>query len=169
MGEVCQRQQPWLSGVWKTCNGLMCLFFTLASYVQINDPDAGLWMAGYGIPAALCAFIVWRAEVTETLSWRRVADLHVMISCAVISMLGWRLLTQKVSEIFQEEEGRECSGLMLTSVWLLLCRHSGRAPVGALRVSTAVAVTVFPFVAWLYYHINNDLRSDWPSHCKTAL
>lgn len=47
--------------------------------------------------------------------------------------------------------------------------HFVRAPVGILRVSTAAAITVFPFVAWLYYHINKDLRSDWPSHCTTAI
>ncbi|MEQ2297363.1 hypothetical protein AMECASPLE_034123 [Ameca splendens] len=64
---------------------------------------------------------------------------------------------------------REFSGLLLTAVWLILCRHSGRAPVGMLRVSTAVAITVFPIVAWLYYHVNKELRSNWPSHCKTAI
>lgn len=46
---------------------------------------------------------------------------------------------------------------------------SVRAPVGMLRVSTAAAITVFPFVAWLYYYINEELRLNWPSHCKTAI
>lgn len=44
-----------------------------------------------------------------------------------------------------------------------------RAPVGTLRVLTAAAITVFPFVAWLYYHGNEELRSSWPTHCKTAI
>ncbi|XP_072225216.1 transmembrane protein 220 [Leuresthes tenuis] len=171
MGEVCDEKspKPWLHVVWQSCNVLMSLFFALASYVQINDPDAGLWMVGYGVPAVLCALIGFKPHVTETLPWRRVADLHVMISTAVISMLGWKLYKESITHIFQQEEGREFSGLMLTAVWLLLCRHSGRAPVGMLRVSTAVAITVFPFVAWLYYYINKELRSNWPSHCKTAI
>ncbi|XP_051243726.1 transmembrane protein 220 isoform X2 [Dicentrarchus labrax] len=152
MGEVCRDSRSRVLSVsWRVCNLFMCLFFCLATYVQINDPDAGVWM------------------VRETLVWRRVADLHVMVSCAVVSMLGWRLHAEGVTEIFQREEGREFSGLLLTTVWLLMCRHSGRSPVGTLRVSTAVAITVFPFVAWLYYYINRELTSNWPSHCKTAI
>ncbi|XP_040917695.1 transmembrane protein 220 [Toxotes jaculatrix] len=171
MGEVCEAQKSgtWLFVIWQVCNVCMSLFFALATYVQINDPDAGLWMVGYGVPAALCAFIGFKPHVTETLPWRRVADLHVMISSAVTAMLGWTLYKQRVTQIFQQEEGREFSGLMLTVVWLLLCRHSGRAPVGMLRVFTAAAITVFPIVAWLYYYINKELRSNWPSHCKTAI
>ncbi|XP_044037803.1 transmembrane protein 220 isoform X2 [Siniperca chuatsi] len=169
MGEVCKEKKPWLSVIWQVCNAFMSFFFALATYVQINDPDAGSWMVGYGVPAVLCAVIGWKPHVTETLPWRRVADLHVMISSAVVAMLAWRLYKERITEILQQEEGREFSGLMLTAVWLLLCRHSGRAPVGLLRVSTAVAITVFPFVAWLYYYINKELRSGWPSHCKTAL
>ncbi|KAM6913544.1 transmembrane protein 220 [Lycodopsis pacificus] len=166
MGEVCK---SWLSVIWRVCNLLMSLFFALATYVQINDPDAGVWMVGYGVPAVLCACVGFTPHVTETLPCRRVADLHVLISSAVVAMLGWRLFRERITEILQQEEGREFSGLMLTAVWLLLCRHSGRAPVGMLRVSTAVSITVFPFVAWLYYYIHKELRSNWPSHCQTAI
>ncbi|XP_039978823.1 transmembrane protein 220 [Xiphias gladius] len=171
MGEVCdaQRRETWLFVTWQVCNVFMSLFFALATYVQINDPDAGLWMVGYGVPAVLCAFIGLKPRVTETLPWRRVADLHVMISGAAVAVLGRALYKGRITHIFQQEEGREFSGLMLTVVWLLLCRHSGRAPVGMLRVSTAAAITVFPFVAWLYYYINKELRASWPSHCKTAI
>ncbi|XP_008415327.1 transmembrane protein 220 isoform X1 [Poecilia reticulata] len=227
MGEVCEKIS-WLSVVWRLSNVLMSVFFTLASYVQINDPDAGLWVVGYAVPAVLCVFIGFRPQVTgrrrvshmaqklhplscfallrrshwtlhryrtciscnsatswqtwwhhswvclwcltpETSPWRRVADLHLLSSSAAVFMLGWKLYAERVTQIFQQEEGREFSGLTLTAVWLLLCRRSGSAPVGKLRVSTAVAITVFPIVAWLYYHINEELRSDWPSHCKTAL
>ncbi|KAM3864259.1 transmembrane protein 220 [Diretmus argenteus] len=171
MGEVCKANstKTCLSVVWQVCNLCMSLFFALATYVQINDPDAGLWMVGYGGPAVLCLFIGLKPHVTESLPWRKLADLHVMISSAVIGMLGWTLYKEGVTDVFQREEGREFSGLMLTVAWLLLCRHSGRGPVGMLRVSTAVAITVFPFVSWLYYYINKELRVNWPSHCKNAI
>ncbi|KAM6957425.1 transmembrane protein 220 [Aplochiton taeniatus] len=155
--------------IWKVCNLCMSLFFALATYVQINDPDAGMWMVGYGVPAVLCLLVGLKPHVTESLPWRRLADLHVLISTAVVSMLGWTLYKEKITNIFQQEEGREFSGLMLTLVWLLLCRHSGSGPVGMLRVSAAAAITAFPFIAWLYYYINKELRSNWPSHCKTAI
>lgn len=139
----------------------MSVFFALSTYVQINDPDSGLWMVGYGVPAVLCACIGLNPQVTETLPWRRVADLHVMISGGFIAMLGCSIDRERLAEIFHQEEGREFFGLLLTAFWLLLSRHSGRAPVGKLRVSAAVAITVFPFVAWLYFHFNEELRSRY--------
>ncbi|XP_030645900.1 transmembrane protein 220 [Chanos chanos] len=159
-----------LSGViWRVCNVLMSVFFALASYVQKNDPDAGLWMVAYAIPAILCLSISYSPQITESLLWRRVADLHVLVSTTFGAMLGWVVYTERITDIFQQEEGREFSGLMLTVLWLLLCRHSGRSSVGILRLTTAVGITVFPFVAWLYYYINKDLRASWPSHCTTAI
>ncbi|KAG5832927.1 hypothetical protein ANANG_G00296390 [Anguilla anguilla] len=146
--------------MWRSCNLCMCLFFSLASYVQINDPDAGLWMAAYTIPAGLCLLISLNPHITEASLWRRLADLHTLISAAVASMLGWVLYQKRIKDVFQQEEGREFSGLVLTMVWLLLCRHSGRNPIGALRVCTATAITVFPFVTWLYYYINKDLSTS---------
>ncbi|MEQ2278530.1 hypothetical protein XENORESO_021001 [Xenotaenia resolanae] len=108
MGEVCEEKnsKSWLSVVWRISNVVMSVFFVLASYVQINDPDASLWMVGYGVPAVLCAFLGFRPHVTETLPWRRVADLHLMISSAAIFILGWKLYTERVTQIFQQEEGR---------------------------------------------------------------
>uniref|UniRef100_A0A8C7PNI2 Transmembrane protein 220 n=1 Tax=Oncorhynchus mykiss TaxID=8022 RepID=A0A8C7PNI2_ONCMY len=112
--------------IWRVCNVCMSLFFALASYVQINDPDAVLWMVAYAIPANLCLLIAIKPHVTETLLWRRIAKLHVLISTAVVSMMGWTLYKKHITNIFQQEEGREFSGLMLILVWLLLCQHSGR-------------------------------------------
>lgn len=36
MGEVCKERKPWLRVVWQICNVFMCLFFALASYVQVR-------------------------------------------------------------------------------------------------------------------------------------
>ncbi|XP_056144516.1 transmembrane protein 220 isoform X2 [Lampris incognitus] len=149
--------------------GLQRVHVVILRSCNINDPDAGLWMVGYGVPAALCLLIGVKPRVTESLPWRRLADLHVMISSAVIGMLGWTLYKERITNIFQQEEGREFSGLALTVIWLLLCRHSGRGPVGMLRVSVAIAITVFPFVTWLYYYVNKELSSSWPSHCQNAI
>ncbi|XP_067089607.1 transmembrane protein 220 [Osmerus mordax] len=169
MGESKNSQSKFPQIIWKACNLCMSFFFALATYVQVNDPDAAIWMVGYGAPAILCFLIGLKADVTETLPWRRLANLHVLISSAVVSLLGWTLYKERITNIFQREEGREFSGLLLTVVWLLLCRHSGRSDVGVGRLFPAVAITVFPIVSWLYYYINKDLRSSWPSHCNTAI
>lgn len=60
-----------------------------------------------------------------------------------------------------------CVLIMLVPELFLLFLHSGG--VGALRLCTAVAITAFPIIAWLYYYIHKELRADWPSHCTTAL
>nr|XP_061804930.1 transmembrane protein 220-like [Nerophis lumbriciformis] len=159
----------WMLVVWRACNGMMSLFFGLATYVQINDPDAALWMFGYGIPALLCALIGLKPHVTEMLPWRRVADLHIMLCTGMLLIIGWKLYGLNMSGVFQEEEAREFGGVVLTVLWLLLCRHSGRSAVGKLRVSAAILVTLFPFVSWFYFHTHEELRANWPSHCKTAL
>ncbi|XP_077414503.1 transmembrane protein 220 [Vanacampus margaritifer] len=159
----------WMLVVWRACNGMMSLFFGLATYVQINDPDATLWMFGYGVPALLCAFIGLKPHVTEMLPWRRVADLHIMLCTGMLLIIGWKLYGQNTTGVFQEEEAREFGGVVLTVLWLLLCRHSGRSAVGKLRVSAAILVTLFPFVCWFYFHVHEELRANWPSHCKTAL
>ncbi|KAA0706243.1 Transmembrane protein 220 [Triplophysa tibetana] len=112
--------------VWRVCNLFMSLFFALASYVQINDPDAVLWMIAYAVPAGLCFSICCQQQITETLLWRRIADLHVLVASTFVFILGWNLYKEKITNIFQQEEGREFSGLLLTVFWLLVCRHSGR-------------------------------------------
>ncbi|KAG7271838.1 hypothetical protein CRUP_023748 [Coryphaenoides rupestris] len=127
----------------------MSLFFALAAYVQINDPDAALWIVGYAVPATLCITVGLNPQVTERLPWRRIADLHVMVSTGILGVLGWTLYEERVTHVFQQEEGR--------------------GPVGMLRVSTAVAIAAFPFVAWMYYYVNKELTANWPTHCQTAI
>ncbi|XP_037112222.1 transmembrane protein 220 isoform X1 [Syngnathus acus] len=159
----------WMLVIWRACNGMMSLFFGLATFVQINDPDAALWMFGYGVPSILCALIGLKPHVTEILAWRRVADLHMMLCTGMLLIIGWKLNGQNTTGVFQEEEAREFGGVVLTVLWLMLCRHSGRSAVGKLRVSAAVLVTLFPFACWFYFHIHEELRANWPAHCKTAL
>ncbi|KAI7803476.1 putative transmembrane protein 220 [Triplophysa rosa] len=150
--------------VWRVCNLFMSLFFALASYVQINDPDAVLWWMKH---CGLCLLLL--CCKLATLLWRRIADLHVLVASTFVFLLGWNLYKEKIINIFQQEEGREFSGLLLTVFWLLMCRHSGRGAVGSFRLFTAVGITVFPFIAWIYYYINTELRSHWPEHCTTAI
>lgn len=42
----------------------------------------------------------------ETLTWRRVADLYVLVGTTFCTMLGWILLKEGITDIFQQEEGR---------------------------------------------------------------
>ncbi|XP_045571200.1 transmembrane protein 220-like [Salmo salar] len=153
--------------IWRVCNGCMSLFFAQAKCV-CRLTIRMQWMVAYAIPANLCLLIAIKPHVTEAVFQRHYFGGELLISTAVVSMMGWTLYKERITNIFQQEEGREFSGLMLILVWLLLCQHSGSS-IGALRLSVAVAITIFPFVAWLYYYINKELRTSWPQHCKTAL
>jgi len=42
----------------------------------------------------------------ESLLWRRIADLHVLISSTFGAILGWKLCKEGITDIFQQEEGR---------------------------------------------------------------
>nr|XP_035961165.1 transmembrane protein 220 isoform X4 [Halichoerus grypus] len=37
----------WVPVLWRACNWLMAAFFALAALVQVNDPDAELWMQNH--------------------------------------------------------------------------------------------------------------------------
>ncbi|RXN14604.1 transmembrane protein 220 [Labeo rohita] len=121
------------------------------------------------LPTVSKARVRISAKTEESLIWRRMADLHVLVASTFGVILGWKLYKEGITDIFQQEEGRECCGLMLTVFWLLLCRHSGRSSVGSVRICTAVGITVFPFITWIYYYINTELKKHWPEHCTTAL
>lgn len=68
----------------------------------------------------LVSFLIVCPLIAESLPWRRVADLYVMIASAFISMLGWKLYAEGVTAIFQQEEGRydkTWTGLEKLSFW----------------------------------------------------
>lgn len=44
--------------------------------------------------------------LAETYLCRRLVDLHILISSAVVAMLGLKLYTEQITDILQEEEGR---------------------------------------------------------------
>lgn len=52
----------------------------------------------------------------ETLAWRRVADLHVMMATAFGALLGWSLYKHGVTHIFHQEEGRYLTHLCSTNI-----------------------------------------------------
>ncbi|XP_027980956.1 transmembrane protein 220 isoform X1 [Eumetopias jubatus] len=54
----------WAPVLWRACNWLMAAFFALAALVQVNDPDAELWMVVYMIPALLSLLVGLNPLVT---------------------------------------------------------------------------------------------------------
>ncbi|KAM3922042.1 transmembrane protein 220 [Leptodactylus fuscus] len=156
--------------LWRVCNVFMASFFALAAYVQINDPDAEMWIVIYLIPAALIFLLSINPDITGHTIWKTLSSLHCAI-CVIGAtyLLVSLLVSGNIRHILHEEEGRELSGLGIIALWMLLCKDSGRASVGIFRLLVATSMSVFPFLTWIYIYVNKEMRTSWPQHCKTVI
>ncbi|XP_066442650.1 transmembrane protein 220 isoform X1 [Eleutherodactylus coqui] len=156
--------------LWRICNALMASFFALAAYVQINDPDAEIWIVIYAVPAALISLLSIDPDITGHVIWRTLSGLHCAI-CLIgaFYLLASLLISGNIKSILQEEECRELIGLLIIALWLILCKDTGRAVVGGFRLLVATSISIFPFLTWAYIYINKEMRTSWPQHCKTAI
>ncbi|XP_072881970.1 transmembrane protein 220 isoform X2 [Hemitrygon akajei] len=111
---------------WRVCNICMAFFFALAAYVQINDPDAGIWTVVYLIPAVLSFLVGLNPLVTDNFIWKHLSLMHMSMCFMVATLWGWYLHRHAKSTIFHEEEGREFLGLVIIIIWMLLCQNSGK-------------------------------------------
>ncbi|KAM8945705.1 transmembrane protein 220 [Pelodytes ibericus] len=155
--------------LWRVCNGLMSVFFGLAAFVQINDPDAEMWIVLYLVPAILILLVSINPDITGHGIWKTLADLHCAVCLIGAAYLFGQLFLYRKKSILHEEEGRELSGLVINAVWMLLCRKSTKQTVDGFRLFIAVAISVFPILTWLYIYINKEMRNSWPQHCKTVI
>uniref|UniRef100_A0A6J0T2K9 Transmembrane protein 220 n=1 Tax=Pogona vitticeps TaxID=103695 RepID=A0A6J0T2K9_9SAUR len=157
------------SRLWRLSNLLMALFFGLAGAVQVNDPDPGLWIVVYSVPAALTLVVCLNPPIADNIVWRSVSDLHSAACVIGSAILGWSLFASAQNNILHEEEGRELFGLVIVTVWMSLCRSSAKNSLGGIRLVLAISLSLIPFVMWLYIYMNAEMRASWPSHCKTVI
>ncbi|XP_069056491.1 transmembrane protein 220 isoform X2 [Pleurodeles waltl] len=160
-GQTFQESRPasQAQGLWRGCNFCMSLFFGIAAYVQL----------AYSIPAALSMFVSLNPQITDNILWRGLSDLH-SVACILWSIyLAWYLIIHTKRSIIHEEEGRELSGLLIITAWMILCRSTSNRSIGRRRLTLAAVITLLPFVSWLYIYVNKEMRKSWPSHCKTVI
>ncbi|XP_032768548.1 transmembrane protein 220 [Rattus rattus] len=161
---------PWAPGLWRACNGLMAAFFALAAVVQVNDPDAELWVVVYMIPAVLTLLVGFNPLVTGNCIWKSVSAIHMLFCALWAGGLAYHFLLHAKQSILNEEEGRELSGLVIVTAWMALCHSSSKNSVGGrMHLAIAVVITLFPLLSWVYVYMNKEMRSSWPTHCKTVI
>ncbi|XP_054834233.1 transmembrane protein 220 isoform X1 [Eublepharis macularius] len=136
---------------------------------RVNDPDPGLWIVAYAVPAALTLVVSLNPPIADNIVWRSLSDLHSAACVVGSAILGYTLLASAQKNILHEEEGRELSGLVIITVWMSLCRGSAKNTLGGARLAIAIFLSLFPFVMWLYIYMNAEMRASWPSHCKTVI
>nr|XP_055114303.1 transmembrane protein 220 isoform X1 [Symphalangus syndactylus] len=110
--------------LWRACNGLMAAFFALAAFVQVNDPDAELWVVVYTIPAVLTLLVGLNPQVTGNVIWKSISAIHILFCMVWAVGLASYLLRHTQQNILHEEEGRELSGLVIITAWIILCHSS---------------------------------------------
>ncbi|XP_036783611.2 transmembrane protein 220 isoform X1 [Manis pentadactyla] len=162
--------ERWAPALWRSCNWFMAAFFALAAVVQVNDPDAELWVVVYTIPAVLTLLVGLNPLVTGNFIWRSVSAIHTFFCIVWAGGLVYYLLFHIQQNILHEEEGRELFGLVIITVWMSLCHSSSKNPVGGrIQLAIAIVISIFPFISWIYIYFNKEMRSSWPTHCKTVI
>ncbi|XP_064234375.1 transmembrane protein 220 isoform X1 [Aotus nancymaae] len=102
--------------LWRACNGLMAAFFALAAFVQVV----------YTIPAVLTLLVGLNPQVTGNVIWKSISAIH-MFFCMVWAVgLAYYLMHHTQQNILHEEEGRELSGLVIITAWMILCCSSSK-------------------------------------------
>ncbi|XP_061221799.1 transmembrane protein 220 isoform X3 [Neopsephotus bourkii] len=136
---------------------------------RLESWSHGMVWVVYLVPAALTLLVSINPSVTGNRVWRSLCDLH-SAGCIIGTIaLACSLFAYAQGNILHEEEGRELFGLVIIAVWMRLCRSSAKNPLAGVHLTAAVAVTLFPFVSWLYIYVNKEMRESWPTHCKTVI
>ncbi|XP_022103462.1 transmembrane protein 220-like isoform X2 [Acanthaster planci] len=160
-------KQSWL---WTGINVVMAIFFALAAFVQINDPDPYIWIPIYLIPCLLCCAIVWSRDAVDQLYWRVTAAVHMGFSILGIVILTFHVGGLHMKQGFFNplglEEGRELFGLLIALGWTLLCWFSGHimttCSAGKLSILTGVTVLLgmLPLTMWGTCYQSNFKHCD---------
>ncbi|KAM9208144.1 transmembrane protein 220 isoform 3-T3 [Dugong dugon] len=130
----------WAPALWRLCNLLMAAFFALAASVQVV----------YTIPAGLTLLVGLNPLVTGNFIWKSISAIHILFCIMWALGLGYYLLLHTRQNILHEEEGRNPVG-------------------GRIQLAIAIIISLFPFISWIYIYINKEMRSSWPTHCKTVI
>ncbi|GFQ89513.1 transmembrane protein 220 [Trichonephila clavata] len=117
--------------IWRGANAMMSLFFVMASGVQFNDPDPFLWVPLYGTAGILTATITIRPNLSENKIWRCAYWIHAiycvgMFVYVLIALVAVATNPQADGSLnpLTYEEGREMAGIMITAIWLFICKQS---------------------------------------------
>uniref|UniRef100_A0ABI8ABC9 Transmembrane protein 220 n=1 Tax=Felis catus TaxID=9685 RepID=A0ABI8ABC9_FELCA len=108
--------------------------------------------------------------VDGNIIWKSISAIHTFLCIVWAVGLAGHLWLHSQQNVLHEEEGRELFGLVIITAWMSLCHSSSKNPVGGrIQLATAIVIALFPFLSWVYIYINKEMRSSWPTHCKTVL
>uniref|UniRef100_A0A8C6A2I9 Transmembrane protein 220 n=1 Tax=Marmota marmota marmota TaxID=9994 RepID=A0A8C6A2I9_MARMA len=103
----------------------------------------------YAVPAVLTLLVGVNPLVTGHFIWKSVSAVHMSFCLVWAAGLAYHFLLHTQHNILHEEEGRNPVG-------------------GRIQLVVATAIALFPLISWVYVYINKEMRSSWPTHCKTV-
>ncbi|XP_062509870.1 transmembrane protein 220-like [Corticium candelabrum] len=156
--------------LWRVINSVAALYFAIAAYVQMNDPDPILWIPLYAVPSLLCFSVVVTPTCTASFMWSSLSLGHVIVCSTGALYIGSIGFLKGTLNPLKAEEGREFTGLLIVVLWLSLCTAKSKANLPAFTVSAVnffVAVlAILPVCTWLYWHFREQYNWELPEHCK---
>ncbi|BFZ02832.1 hypothetical protein BsWGS_05871 [Bradybaena similaris] len=164
------------SQLWRVFNVIMCVFFSLAAYVNFNDDDWYIWVPIYTAPALLSVTAVIKPRFTESLSWRKLINIDIVV-CFLYCLYQMFALIRKLSNNLENplihEEGREMGGLIIILAWTGIARcmssESSKSVTSSQGMTfvifwTTVSLASIPLLVWSLCFID-----DWHKyygHCN---
>ncbi|XP_054722686.1 transmembrane protein 220-like [Uloborus diversus] len=117
--------------VWRGANVMMVIFFVMAAGVQFNDPDPYLWVPLYGVAALLTACVAVRPFLTNVKVWQLGYWMHTIYCIGMFFYVFVELVIAATNpqsdgslNPLTYEEGRELAGVMITTIWMFICKQS---------------------------------------------
>jgi hypothetical protein len=162
--------------IWRIINGIGCLFFLFAAFVNLNDHDWYLWVTIY-----MCTSIFLAMELFNYRSLSIVTIyMNAFVFCILIAF-GCHFLFKYQYEthmnsmknhFLHREEGRELSGLALASSWLFLILLNRlihfNYRLSFVIVSCGLFLTLVPLGMWSVCFVSDDWRQRFPQ-CHTMI
>jgi hypothetical protein len=162
--------------IWRIMNGIGCIFFLFAAFVNLNDHDWYLWVTIYMCTSFFLAM--------ELFNYRSLSIVTIYMNAFVFCILiafGCHFLFKYQYEthmnsmknhFLHREEGRELSGLALASSWLFLILLNRlihfNYRLSFVIVSCGLFLTLVPVGMWSACFVSDDWRRRFPQ-CHTMV
>ncbi|CAF3330916.1 unnamed protein product [Rotaria socialis] len=164
--------------IWRIINGIGCLFFLFAAFVNLNDHDWYLWVTIYACTACFLAIELFDYRSSSVV----IIYMNAFVFCIIIAF-GCHFLFKYQYEntnnsnsmkihFLHDEEGRELSGLALASSWLFLILLNRlihfNYRLSFVFVACGLFLTLIPVGMWSVCFVSDDWRQRFPQ-CHTMI
>ena len=162
--------------IWRIINGIGCIFFLFAAFVNLNDHDWYIWVPIYLGTSLFLAIELFNYRSLPIV----VVYMNAFLFCILLAF-GCHCLFKYQHEnsfhsvkvnLLQQEEGRELSGLALASGWLFLILLNRMMyfnyRLSFVVVSCGLFLTLLPVGMWSVCFVSDDWRQRFPQ-CHTML